>query len=95
MLNITCAMSSVTNPRVKWSVTNRASNDDPRTISGAEMFMNMTTSNPACPRNRYRTSASPIKVPRTVATTVLAAASPIETFNALVRSVTSKVCSHQ
>src|SRR5919109_28150 len=82
MLNMTWASTRVTNPRARLTVTNSPSRDTPSTISGAAMFMNITCSNATLPRNRYRTRARAMAVPRIVATAVLAAASLSERKNA-------------
>src|SRR5438876_379255 len=95
MLNMTCAMTIVGMPRGTPNVMNRDRSEAPRTISGAEMFMNRTKSAADLPRNRYRTRARAINVPKAVAITVLMVATSSEFFRAAVRSGLSKTRGYQ
>jgi hypothetical protein len=52
MLNITWAMKMLNSPWWKLISTKNDSSAAPSTISGAAMFMNMTTSSVPDPRNR-------------------------------------------
>src|SRR6266511_1269806 len=86
MLNMTWAMMIVRMPRGTPKVMNSDRSEAPRTISGALMFMKSTKSAEDLPRNRYRTRARAIKVPRAVAMTVLMVATIREFLRAAVRS---------
>ena len=95
MLNITWATKMLSRPCWKLIRTKNESRAAPSTISGAAMFRNITTSSVPEPRNRYRTSASAIMVPKIVATMVLRTAIRSEFQSADVRSGTPFHCLHQ
>ncbi len=80
------AMIIVSIPRVSRSDTNSASIDTPSTISGDAIGMKMNRLSAERPRKRKRVSASAIRVPSTVATSVLTAAAMSEFLSASVSS---------
>ena len=68
MQNMMCAIKIVQNPNTTFRLRNSVSSEAPSTISGVDSGRKMRMFVAPRPRKPYRTSASAIRVPRTVAT---------------------------